>query len=163
MTNENTQIEIGSLVLHIPTNTIQTVIEHAKGWYTIADVEDVNGSTNKARAKDLELHEEDRPSNRMADKLARARVRYESSIAYSGAKSLNNGDDVAHMLAGMLPADTIRAAEILLDLEEGSLAAKYAHLNPGQIRMNASNRIRGAIKRGDNTVADVAHVLSALH
>jgi hypothetical protein len=160
MTKKTTQPEfaIGDEVTYSKIKgTTFVIVAIVKGWITI---ENEKGPV-KVRAKDLRKAET--MPTRMAEKLARARVRYEPTVAYSGAKSLSNGDDVAHHLSGMTPEETILAAEILLGLDEGFLMAKYAHLNPGQMRMNASNRIRGAINRGDNTVDDVARVLSALH
>ena len=65
------------------------------------------------------------------------------------------------MLAGAEPLAVIWAAERLLGLESGELATKYAHLNPGQKRMNAGNRIRAAIKRGDATIDDLKKAWAA--
>ncbi len=85
----------------------------------------------------------------MAETLNHYRAAYEDTAAYSGRLSKNNGDEIAKILGGLEPKAVIRAAEVLLDLEKGELWAKYERLNPGQQRMNAGNRIRAGVKRGD--------------
>lgn len=80
---------------------------------------------------------------------------YKPSVAYSGRKSVNVGDDVATFLDGFTPAEVLGAAERILGLDTGELVGKYAHLNPGQQRMNGGNRIRAALKRGDITTKDL--------
>lgn len=98
---------------------------------------------------------------RMARHLVRYRQQYQKCSAYSGNPSANNGDGIAGLLAGCDPNEAIKLAEKLLDMQ-GQLQAKYEHLNPGQQRMNAGNRIRAAIKRGDVTEEQVAETLSKM-
>ena len=97
---------------------------------------------------------EDEPKT-MSGTMSKYRKAYEPTVAYSGRVSLNKGDEVATMLAGLSPLAVIEAAERLLGFESGELVAKYAHLNPGQKRMNGGNRIRSAIKREAVTIADL--------
>lgn len=96
----------------------------------------------------------------MSSTLNRYRETYEDTAAYSGRLSKHNGDDVAKLLAGATPEAVIAAAEVLLGLEVGELETRYANLNPGQRRMNAGNRIRACIKRGDKTADELA---AAIH
>ena len=91
----------------------------------------------------------------MSGTMLKYRKGYEPSLSASGRKSLNSGDEIAHLLSGLEPRAVISAAERLLHLEVNTLWDKYASLNLGQQRMNAGNRIRGAVKRGDATVKDV--------
>ena len=91
----------------------------------------------------------------MSATMLKYRKKYEPSLSASGRKSLNSGDEIAHLLSGMEPRAVISAAERLLGLEVNTLWDKYASLNVGQQRMNAGNRIRGAVKRGEATVKDV--------
>ena len=91
----------------------------------------------------------------MAQTLLAYRGGYQDTVAYSGRLSLNNGGEVALFLAGMEPGAVMTAAERILGLEAGYLTAKYAHLNPGQQRMNSGNRISAALKRGDITPKDL--------
>jgi hypothetical protein len=86
--------------------------------------------------------------------LKKYRQGYVETKAASGQKSLHNGDDVAVVLEGIEPQAVARAAERLLGMPEGELyrgdgTGRYDHLNLGQVRMNAGNRIRNGIKRGD--------------
>lgn len=118
------------------------VEKHAAGWLTFAD-------GTKSRTKGWEVCEEQPVKRSMANTLNVYRGNYEPSIAAGGRKSLNCGDDLAGLLAGLEPEQVIKLAELALDLGPGLLQAKYDNLNPGQKRMNAGNRIRAAIKRGD--------------
>lgn len=85
----------------------------------------------------------------MSATLLKYRQRYTPTTAYSGRASLNNGDPIADHFAGMSPLEVMQEAERLLGLDNGELVARYENLNPGQQRMNAGNRVRAAIKRGD--------------
>jgi hypothetical protein len=91
----------------------------------------------------------------MQSTLKKYREGYQATQAYSGKSSLCNGDDVAQLLAGCAPKEACTMAENLLDLDENTLWDRYKHLNLGQIRMNAGNRIRGAIKRGELDIGDL--------
>jgi len=123
---------------------------------------DPEHNTDGMKIVDLELwlalHEktEDEPEVKsMSSTMLKYRKAYEPSLSASGRKSLNSGDEIAHLLSGLEPRAVISAAERLLDLKTDELWDKYANLNLGQQRMNAGNRIRGAVKRGDATVKDV--------
>jgi len=107
----------------------------------------------KAKLKLLDMEEAEVKS--MSSTMLKYRKAYEPSLSASGRKSLNSGDEIAHLLSGLEPRAVIAAAERLLGLKINELWAKYANLNLGQQRMNAGNRIRGAVKRGDATVKDV--------
>ena len=96
----------------------------------------------------------------MAQTLERYRQHYFDTAAYSGRLSKHNGDDVAQTLAGAAPRQIIRAAELLLDLEQDELWVKYERLNPGQQRMNAGNRIRAGVKREDFDAEDVLKMMN---
>ena len=133
----------------------QTAIETLQAFYPEAKL----GRTSEADLLWLlevtalyDLH----PTKRsMSETLQRYRQGYESATSYSGVKSLNNGDDVAHFLDGMSPTEVLQAAERILGFEDGELQAKYAHLNAGQQRMNGGNRIRAALKREDISTDDL--------
>jgi hypothetical protein len=113
-------------------------------------------TTAKATKAELIQWLEDNPAKRgMAETLLQYRTGYVPSIAYSGRKSLNNGDAIAQFLAGAEPAQVAILVEGILGLESGMLTAKYASLNPGQVRMNCGNRLRAAIKRGDIAETDL--------
>ena len=98
----------------------------------------------------------------MTDQLREARKRYTISKSAKGTASAHNGDDVATLLAGSSPEIVCSIAEQLAGLTAGELAAKYGHLNPGQVRMCAGNRIRAMVKKETVTVDDVAKTLAAL-
>ena len=107
----------------------------------------------------IQLHtektEDETEVKSMSSTMLKYRTKYEPSLSASGRKSLNSGDEIAHLLSGLEPRAVISAAERLLNLETDELWIKYQSLNLGQQRMNAGNRIRGAVKRGDATVKDV--------
>ena len=98
----------------------------------------------------------------MTDQLKIARKRYTVSKSSKGSTSAHNGDDVATLLAGSSPEDVCSTAEKLAGLKNGELSTKYGHLNPGQVRMCAGNRIRAMVKKETVTVDEVAKTLAAL-
>ena len=123
---------------------------------------DPDHNTNNMKVIDLELWlelhektEDETEVKSMSNTMQKYRAKYEPSLSASGRKSLNTGDEIAHLLAGMEPKAVITAAELLLNLKTNELWDKYSSLNVGQQRMNAGNRIRGAVKRGEATVKDV--------
>jgi len=105
-----------------------------------------------------ETDEEETPKLTMAQQLRKHKAKYEATVSYTNRPSLHNGDAVATVLAGLSPDQTCHLAETLKEMASGELVARYSHLNPGQRRMNAGNLIRGAIKRGDNTIAELAAI-----
>jgi hypothetical protein len=98
----------------------------------------------------------------MSEQLKEARKKYTASKSANGSTSAHNGDDVATLLAGSAPDVVCATAEKLAKMKTGELAKKYGHLNPGQVRMCAGNRIRAMVKKEAVTVDEVAKVLAAL-
>ena len=96
----------------------------------------------------------------MADTLKQHRGNYVHTDGYAGL-SINNGDDVAAMLAMFEPDRVIAIAEAVLQMDKGALAARYAKLNNGQKRMNAGNRIRAAYKKKLITKTDIQKAAKA--
>lgn len=96
---------------------------------------------------------------RMAEKLKKARARYEATVAYSGRLSSNTGDDLSIFLAGMTPEQVCEIADSACAEDATPMTLthwdKYSHLNPGSIRMNAGNKIRSRVKAGIVTLADL--------
>jgi len=95
----------------------------------------------------------------MARTLKAHRAAYKAVKAASGNKSLDCDDATAKALRGLEADQVVALAQAILKAPEGEtlpdLAAKYAHLNVGQRRMNAGNLIRNAMKRGELKAADV--------
>src|SRR3990172_2580076 len=87
------------------------------------------------------------PGQKMAKQLRAARPRYITTTTAAGNQSLHNGDEIAQLLAGRTPQDVCSIVEGKLGLAKGALTSKYEKLNPGQIRMNAGNLLRNAVKR----------------
>ena len=114
-------------------------------------------AANKATKAELaeSFHVEQATTRRMKDQLNSYRAGYTESVSASGNKSLHNGDGTATTLAGMEPQAVVALAEAVLGMEAGELWTKYQNLNKGQQRMNAGNRIRNAIKRGDINHGDI--------
>ena len=117
-------------------------------------------SKTKRASKKVKRTKTDKPS--MTDQLKEARKRYTVSKSAKGTTSAHNGDDVATLLAGNTPEVVCSTAEKLAGLKSGELVTKYGHLNPGQMRMCAGNRIRAMVKKETVTVDDVAKTLAAL-
>lgn len=119
------------------------ILAYKRGWYVV-DLGDELGEA-KFRAKELS------PAGKikMSDQLKKYRVGYIKSVGPDGSRSMSNGDDLAQHLEGKSWEEVCKLADEVLGEEVGFHAAKYQNLNLGARRMNAGNRIRAAIKRGD--------------
>lgn len=106
-------------------------------------------NTKKDKQEEVEQKEAKRTIN---EQLKRYRSQYEPHANRDSGISLDNGDDVATLLRAFAPDRVVQIASVLLDED---LNKRYGKLNAGQRRMNAGNRIRNAIKRGDVTMKDL--------
>lgn len=95
------------------------------------------------------LDEAEEHASKMAEALRKARARYTKARRPSGAATAHNGDTIAKELLDYEPLEVAAIADRCLNLPKGTHAAKYAHLNNGQIRMNSGNKIRGAWKKAE--------------
>lgn len=82
---------------------------------------------------------------------------YVRGRAASGSRTLHNGDPVARALEGATLDEVYELAALVTDQPEADLREKYGHLNVGQQRMNAGNRIRGAINKMEKAEAGSGH------
>jgi len=104
--------------------------------------------------------EEEKAEHPMAAALRKARVRYVKTKRPEGSASADCGDMLAKTLRDLEPLEVAAMADKVLGEASGTHAAKYAHLNNGQIRMNSGNRIRAFLKTAD---ADgLAHAYTCL-
>lgn len=83
----------------------------------------------------------------MAAILAKYRSGYEKAVSYTNGVTLDNGDQLAIALRGKSPAEVCLVADLVYNDMPGTHWARYEHLNVGQKRMSAGNRIRGAIRK----------------
>jgi hypothetical protein len=122
----------------------------AKGWIPV-ELED--GSIHNFRASALKIVGAASDGTRIKpdwDKLTKVQ-------AASGKRSFDNADSVAKKLRGKTLEEVADIASAML-VEEGegmtakALLAKYSHLNPGHQRMCIGNKVRAAIKRGEDGV-----------
>lgn len=98
--------------------------------------------------------DEHAPAYNMSNHISKFRDRYELCISASGAKSLNNGDDVATLLEGKTAAEVMALADKHTPLKGQTHAERYQRLNEGQKRMNAGNKLRAAVRNGKLAVED---------
>ena len=154
-TNENTQASNAQAADH--NAQIDAMSKKDLVAMAVAAGTHTKSAANRIRKEELAamFHVEQPGMRRMKAQLDMYRGGYQDTVSASGNKSLHNGDGVASKLAGMEPRDVVAMAERLLDMAEGSLWTKYQNLNKGQQRMNAGNRIRNAVKRGDITAEQV--------
>ena len=101
------------------------------------------------------------PKRSKSEQLRAYKGTYETYQGPNGNLSMDNGDPVALALRGSSPEAVMAAAEKLKKLDPGTLATRYIDRNPGAKRMNAGNIIRGCVKRGDATAAQVAAAIKA--
>ena len=83
--------------------------------------------------------------------LRKARQHY-VTVTNGSKASVCCGDDLAVLLA---PLDHLQVAALASIFAGEDLAARYAHLNNGQVRMNSGNRLRGLVKAGKESVAGI--------
>jgi len=91
----------------------------------------------------------------LSNTMKEYRQKYTKATGYNGAATVNNGDDLAEVLLKLDPQEVVALAEKVLDLPEDELWNKYSHLNNGQKRMNAGNKLRFALKKGTITIKDI--------
>ena len=124
------------------------------------DDEETDSDDEETDEIDEALEEAEEHASRMAEALRKARVRYQKTRRPAGAASADCADLIAKELRDYEPLEVAAIADRCFDLPKGTHAAKYAHLNNGQIRMNCGNKIRAAWKKGDETVCKrIAFVL----
>ena len=118
--------------------------------------------THELDLEDAEEGAEEGAHSKMTETLLKYRVGYEKATSYSGGATLDNGDDLAQALRGATPAQVCAVADKLCGAADGYHAGEYAHLNVGQQRMCAGNKIRALVKKGAVT-ADAVHDLLTQH
>ena len=136
-----------ALLLERPIETVDIRKKPLSGWFYIS-VEEA-------------LDEAEEHASKMAEALRKARARYVKTTRPNGAATAHNGDVIAKELRDYEPEDVCKLADRIFALPIGTHLAKYEHLNNGQKRMNAGNRIRGAWrKQEDKEVCDrIANLL----
>lgn len=128
------------------------------------DDEQADESDDESDEVEEALEEASEAASRMAEALRKARQHYVKARRPSGAATAHNGDTIAKELLDYEPLEVAALADRCLALPKGTHAARYDGLNPGQIRMNSGNRIRGAWKRAEkdgdlDTLARIKFVL----
>lgn len=104
------------------------------------------------REVEEEEGDEEEEEGKMSETLRKYRQGYAKTTSYNGNHSLDNGDQVAELMRGMSPQEACALADKAFGESEFHHWEKYQHLNPGSRRMNAGNRIRAAVRRGDLTI-----------
>ena len=101
------------------------------------------------------------PKRSKSEQMKLYKSGYEPYQAANGTLSMDNGDEIALILRGASPEAVMGAAEKLKGLEPGTLTTRYVDRNQGAKRMNSGNIIRGCVKRGDATIAQVTSAIKA--
>jgi len=157
-------IEINTAVI---IDEVESTIAAVKGrWVKLADGRNVSRAEAAEGAdawleaaldaddEDLDDDEAGNPGT-MSGTLLKYRKRYVKAVSYTKGATLDNGDELATALRGLSPADVCAIADAVYGEIPGSHFARYEHLNIGSRRMNAGNRIRGAIRKELVTLAQV--------
>jgi hypothetical protein len=122
------------------------------------------------------LDEAEEHASKMAQALAKARQHYVKDRRPNGAATAHNGDAIARELRDLEPLEVANLADRCLKLEKGFHANRYCgigfnpadsagwNLNPGQVRMNSGNKIRGAWNKAekDGDEETLAHLRRVL-
>ena len=96
------------------------------------------------------LDEAEEHASKMAEALRKARARYVKDRRPNGAATAHNGDLIARELRDYEPREVCDICDRCFDLPKGTTYAKYEHLNAGQQRMNAGNRIRAVWRKAED-------------
>lgn len=165
-TNDNmTKAQLIGAILQLDDENVNT--KASLNRLRKADVAAILVDLNDAKADQPEADEEISAS-RVPDKY---RARYAETAKAAGRKAhtatgkatLNNGDDFALLWEAILPIEACQLADQVVPLpDKQTHGDKYGHLNVGMQRMNAGNRIRGAIKREDIKPAKVVKLTKAI-
>lgn len=135
-----------------------TVLAVTRGWTTIAFAD---GTEAKRRLNELEEITEEEPVTQ-AQTLAKYRKGYRVSVTGTGRKSQASPlSCVAELWEGHDHGKIAQWASILLGQPVLTLYEKYAHLNNGQMRMNAGNTINARVKRGEIDKQQMIYVMEA--
>ena len=108
----------------------------------------------EAQAEENEEGEDEEAVYSMSGHLQKFRARYHRSVAASGAKSLNNGDELANYLQMKTGKEVCELADKWVPLDKGTHFERYIRLNEGQKRMNSGNKLRSALKKGEIQVTE---------
>lgn len=155
---EMNELETGDLIDVVEgVNKINDLTEAE--WMAVAD-QMVLSMMETRQEEDNEDDAEEEETGKMSETLSKYRAVYAKTTSYNGNHSLDNGDEVAALLRGMSPSDTCALADKVMGEAEFHHWEKWQHLNPGSRRMNAGNRIRGAVKRGDLTIEQLQDLVA---
>ena len=81
----------------------------------------------------------------MKTTLLDAKKGYVRHVRKDGTVVWHCNDKVAVALLDHTPEQVAALADKVCGEPAGYHAARYAHLNPGQVRMNSANKVRGAL------------------
>lgn len=74
------------------------------------------------------------------------------TVKINGERHTDSGDPVATMLRGLDLDQALQSIADCMGETPDLYTSKWGHLNPGQIRMNAGNRLRHWLKKTGHTV-----------
>lgn len=97
----------------------------------------------------------------MSGVLAKYRNTYTKVAKADGRVSMDKGDDVATALRDMDLGEVLALADIATKSPFGTHLMRYASLNVGSQRMNAGNRIRALVRKGEVVMQDLLAELAA--
>ena len=159
-----TEINVNDLILNTDLDLVIEIVGIEGRWVKLAGGYKSISRAQAAEwrqayldenAEEEEEDEEEEDEGKMAQTLRKYRQGYVKTASYNGNHSLDNGDEVAELLRGMSPQEVCALADKAFGQPEFHHWEKYQSLNVGSRRMNAGNRIRAAVKRGDLTIDDL--------
>ena len=102
-----------------------------------------------------EFEDDEEENNTMSQTLMRYRTNYVGAVSYTQGATLDNGDELAQTLRGLSPEQVCKIADGVFGEPAGTHFARWEHLNVGQRRMNAGNRLRAAAKKNAEVMVTV--------
>jgi hypothetical protein len=91
--------------------------------------------------------------------LLKYRGGYVKAVSYTSGPTLDNGDAVAQALRGHSPEQVCAIADAIFGEPIGTHFERWIHLNIGQRRMNAGNRLRAAAKKDESILESIQKLI----
>ena len=151
------ELKVADMLLDDEGNELEVVSIKGR-WVKLGDDRNISRAQAaewRQAYLDENAEEEEDEEGKMSETLRKYRQGYAKTTSYNGNHSLDNGDEVAELMRGMSPQEACALADKAFGEAEFHHWERWQHLNPGSRRMNAGNRIRAAVKRGDLTIDDL--------
>lgn len=160
------QIEVGATLMD--DNSDETTVVSVKGRWV--KLEDGRNISREQAAEWIEFYRDSVEGDEEGDEeeevldmskiLSKYRGTYVKVAKASGRPSLDKGDEVATALRDLTLGEVLAVADLATKSPFGTHQERYTGLNVGSQRMNAGNRIRAVVKKGETNIQELLALLA---